>query len=348
MSTILYVLFAFLDSLIAVYIHYVHLPSFLYSNYRVEAYGTLIFLIDIIGLCLLWISLYVNKEKAYTMFIWLLILVSLSITVVNNTAFLLVLYLAFLALHIPLLFWYEVSAIEYERFETVVGLSYAFGFLALAIVLVLEEFNLKLMSLLFAFSLYGLMFTKKIRNVNFTASHLFSKEFLIEFTAILVLGEYIEILSSLGYYIVRDQSGFTDAHAKVLISVALASAFVVSLLSDALFSLLKIKRFSILLVTFSVSIPIMFSLGTSYYVIALILGVSVSLFWFFLRVYLYVKYKDEDYVSRFFFFYIASHAGGTLLYSSMLTIVHSHVIALYIVASIVCIVWLPFILRLRI
>ncbi len=117
-------------------------------------------------------------------------------------------------------------ATEFEKFETVIGLSYAVGFLSLSIFLLSEEIPLQVLSLIYSGFLIGML---AFRNAQFQVKRLkFSQirnpRFIAEVIGVWIMGEYAEILSSMAYYILRDSISLSDLHIHKLFAIALVSA----------------------------------------------------------------------------------------------------------------------------
>lgn len=332
MAFLIYVLFEFMDTIFSSFLTYIYLPSKSYGLFSASYYGYLITLFNALGFVLLWLSLYRFSALNYSFYLLVLFILSLSISLISLPSVVLFLLFLFLVFHTAFFFWYEVLATKFEKFEIIVGLSYAAGFLALGMLLFLEKLSLSLLALLYSAFLISMLFFRNIkipaRKLDF--SQIKSPRFIAEILSVWLMGEYAEVLSSMAYYVLKDSASLSEPYIHRLFATALISAFFSALLSPILLEKLGIKYLGVLTVLLMLSIPPFVGFSRLFYLLSVLVGISIALYWIFFRTYLYYRYPKDEYIYRFMFFYFSSHLGGVFLYSLIFQILQNHQLSLFI------------------
>ncbi len=335
LSILVYILIEFFDTIYASYIVYLKMPAESYTIFKANEYGYIFTLANLLGLVVLWLSFYKKLLISYRTYIIMLVLLSSMLVFINKGIYSIIIMFCFVVFHTIFTFYYEIMALKFEKFETVIGLSYSAGFIALGLLLLFSELNLLLVAFIYSFFLILVMKLIKIdRDIKIKPliiKELFDPKFLAEVLVMYLLGEYVEVLTSMGYYILRDIS-YNSAEVEKAIGIALISAFGIALLSGYLLDLLSLRLYGLLTTLILFSIPLLLFVQAIVEIIAVFVGVSIAFYWVYFRTYLYHRYLKEEYVYRFLLFYLSSNLGGVLLYALLFEVFKEHKISLFILS----------------
>ncbi len=335
LSALIYLTFEFFDTIYVSYLVYIRMPSEGYSRWSADVYGYMLALANLLGLLILWLSLYRKTFISHRVYILPLIFLSVLSAMLSQIVALMVMLL-FVVVHTAFTYYYEVLALKFEKFETLIGLSYSAGFAALGLMLFLSHFDLLIAMLLYCLSLVALMF---VGNLNFAPSipskrELLKAKFLAEVVAVCLMGEYAEVLTGMGYYIIRDTMSSGEALMERAMGLALLSAFVASIISGSFLQFIGIRNLGVISTLLMLSMPLLFYVfPTHIYIIASLAGISIALYWVYFRTYLYYRYPLQEYLYRFLFFYFASNLGGLVLYSLLFGLTGDHKTSLLVMSA---------------
>lgn len=335
LSFLIYILVEFFDTIFASYIAYLKMPAEGYEIFKTNEYGYIFTLANLLGLVVLWLNFYMKFSITYRIYFVMLIILSIMLVFINSGVYAIFIMFTFVVFHTIFTFYYEIMALKFEKFETVIGLSYAGGFVALGLLLLLSKFNLVWLAFTYSLSLIALMklirIDKDIEIKPVILRDIFEPKFLAEVLVMYLLGEYVEVLTAMGYYILRD-TWHSNVEIERAIGIALISAFITALLSGYMLEFLSLKLYGILTTLTLLFLPILLFVGIAIEVVAIFVGMSIAFYWVYFRTYLYYRYPKEEYVYRFLLFYLSSNIGGVLLYALLFEAFRDHRISLFILS----------------